>query len=95
MFGIRGVHRQCMNHCNALSEVPWLAVLESEMIRPSCFEEDSVIEDSYKKMLRYFAFSSFGHYPQSMIFQQNGVPPHFANTVRQRLDTKLCEENGK
>ena len=40
-------------------------------------------------MLRYFLLPKIRGYPESMIFKQNGAPPHYSNEVREYLDRKL------
>ena len=67
----------------------WCAISSRGIIRPYFFENVSVTGESYKKMLRYFFFPKLRDYPQDVIFQQDGAPPHFAIPVRQYLNQKL------
>ena len=74
---------------SAPSIMVWCAISEKEVIGPYFFENENVTGDTYKRMLRYYAFPRLRDYPESMIFQQDGAPPHFALTVRHYLDFKL------
>ena len=66
----------------ARSVMVWCAISEKGVIGPYFFENESVTGDSYKKMLRYFLFPRLRDYPQDLIFQQDGAPPHYAHIVR-------------
>ena len=46
-------------------------------------------ESRYKRIIGYFLFPKFRYYPESMSFQQDGVPPEYADEVREYLDRKL------
>ena len=74
---------------SAQSIMVWCALSKKEIIGPYFFENETVNQYSYKRMLRYFFFPKVRDYPDDIMFQQDGAPPHFANSVRQYLDTKL------
>ena len=68
---------------NQVHEVPqhspsvmvWCAVTKYEMIGSYFFENENVTQHSYKRMLRYYAFSRLRRYPQNTLFQQDcGLP---------------------
>ena len=40
-------------------------------------------------MLPYFLFPKLRDYPEDMLFQQDGAPPHYAVVTREYLDMKL------
>ena len=42
-------------------------------------------------MLRFVFLLKLWDYPESMILQQDGAPPHYANEVRENFDWKLSE----
>ena len=67
----------------------WCALSKNEVIGPYFFENGNVTGDSYKRMLRYYLFPKLRNYPENMIFQQDGAPPHFALPVRAYLDVKV------
>lgn len=74
---------------NAPSVMVWCALSKNEIIGPYFFENENVTGQSYKRMLRYYVFPRLRNYPEDMIFQQDGAPPHYAVIVRQYLDQKL------
>ena len=42
----------------------------------------------HKRILRYFLFTRLQGYPEDMISQQNGAPPHYSLEVKEHLDRK-------
>jgi len=74
---------------SSASIMVWCALSKKEIIGPYFFENESVTGETYKRMLRYFFFPKLRDYPENVIFQQDGAPPHFALPVRQYLDTKV------
>lgn len=76
---------------NSPSVMVWCAMSKNGIIGPYFFENENVTGTTYKRMLRYFLFPKLRDYPEDMIFQQDGAPPHFAIEVRQYLDRKLPE----
>ena len=64
-------------------------LIESEIIASYFFENENVTGSAYKIMLPYFLFPKLWGYPESMIFQHDGAPPHYSVEVRQYLDRKL------
>lgn len=63
-------------------EMAWCAISENKVIGPYFFDNESVTDESHKRMLPDFSFPHLRHCPQSMISQQDGAPPHFGNPVR-------------
>lgn len=74
---------------NTPSVMVWCAVSQYEIIGPYFFQNETVTGDRYKSMLVHYVFPKLRDYPDSMLFQQDGAPPHYAVTVRQYLDRKL------
>ena len=73
---------------NSPSVMVWCGVSKNEIIGPYFFGNETVTGESYKKLLRYYAFPKLRDYPDNTIFQQDGAPPHYAVPVRQYLDKK-------
>lgn len=67
----------------------WCAISESEVIGTYFFDNGSVIWESYRRMVRYFAFPRPCKFPQLIISRQESAPPHFASLFRQYFDMKL------
>lgn len=67
----------------------WCTISKKCVVETHFLENKSVTADSYKKMLRYFLFPKLRGYAQSLIFQQDGAPPHHAHVVLNHLDQKL------
>ncbi len=74
---------------NSPSVMVWCAMSKSGVIGPYFFENENVTGSTYKRMLRYFLFPKLQNYPENMIFQQDGAPPHYSLEVREYLDRKL------
>lgn len=53
------------------------------------FENESVTEKTYKRMILCFLFRKLRAYPNDAIFEQNVPLPHFALIARQNLDQKF------
>ena len=74
---------------NSPSVMVWCALSQNEIIGPYFFENENVTGSTYKRMLRYFLFPKPRNYPETMIFQQDGAPPHYSLEVREYLNRKL------
>lgn len=67
----------------------WCGISETDVIGPYRLDNESVVGESYKRMLQTFFFSRLREYLEGVAFQQHDVPPHFALPVRQYLEQKL------
>jgi hypothetical protein len=64
----------------------WCALTSDSVIGPFFFEEATVTGASYLNMLQNYAITRIS---QVYFFQQDGAPPHFANTVKAFLDQQF------
>jgi hypothetical protein len=66
----------------------WCAMSKSQLVGPFFFEDDAVNGKNYLLMLQTFFIPEVRklHKFHSIIFQQDGAPPHFSIDVRQYLD---------
>jgi hypothetical protein len=64
----------------------WCALASDSLIRPFIFEEDTVTRASYLNMLQNYAITRI---PEGYFFQQDGAPPHYANTAKAYLDQQF------
>jgi hypothetical protein len=64
----------------------WCALTSDSLIRPFFFDEATVTGASYLNMLQNYAITRI---PQGYFFQQDGAPPHYANTVKAFLDQQF------
>jgi len=66
----------------------WCALSKNQIVGPFFFEDDTVDGENYLLMLQNFFLPEVRklHKVRSIIFQQDGAPPHFARDVRQYLD---------
>ncbi|GBM55221.1 hypothetical protein AVEN_158109-1 [Araneus ventricosus] len=53
------------------------------------FSEVTVSSDNYLDVFEIFAFPQIGDLQSNIIFQQDGVPPHWSLEVRKVLDEKF------
>ena len=74
---------------NSRSIMVRCASSKMEIKRPYFFEDSNVTGIRYKRMGLYFLVPKLREFLDSMIFQQGGAPPHYANEVREYLDGKL------
>lgn len=61
-----------------------VGLMHDKIIGPFFFAEPTVTLNNYLYMLELYAVPQF---PESVIFQQHGTPPHYANIVHQFMDT--------
>jgi hypothetical protein len=66
----------------------WCAMSKSQLVGPYFFEDDNVNGKNYLLMLQTFFIPEIRKLNKlrSIIFQQDGSPPHFSIDVRQYLD---------
>ena len=57
---------------NSPSDIP-----KNEVIGPYFFENENVTGSKYEKKQPYILFIRLQRYAEDMIFQQDGVPPHY------------------
>ena len=69
----------------------WCAMSKNQLIGPFFFEDDTVNGENYLSMLQQFFIPEIRklHKLQSIIFQQDGAPPHFSVDVRHYLDSRF------
>ena len=77
-------HTQAVQH-QRLSVKIWFVVTEKEVIGPHFFENKTENQDTYKNVLRYFAYTRLRGYPENTIFQQDDSPPYCSNTLGHTL----------
>lgn len=65
----------------------WCALSKNQLIGPFFFDEDTINGESYLAMLQSFFVPEVKRLKKvrSIIFQQDGAPPHFSRDVRQFL----------
>lgn len=63
---------------NESSATVWRRVLRKEVTGSYFFETKNVTVETYKSLLRYFAFPKFREYLEDNISQQNGAHPIFS-----------------
>ncbi|GBL80724.1 hypothetical protein AVEN_225362-1 [Araneus ventricosus] len=59
-------------------------LMHNKAIGPFFFAETTVTSNIYHDMLQLYAVPQF---PEGVIFQQDGTPPHYSNIVHEFLDT--------
>ncbi|GBL60083.1 hypothetical protein AVEN_179684-1 [Araneus ventricosus] len=62
----------------------WCALMHDKVIGPFFFAEPTVTSNIYLGMLQLYAVPQF---PEGVIFQQEGAPPHYGNIVCEFLNT--------
>ncbi|GBM61814.1 hypothetical protein AVEN_80455-1 [Araneus ventricosus] len=62
----------------------WCALMHDKVIGPFFFAELTVRSNIYLDMLQLYAVPQF---PEGVILQRDGAPPHYDNIVREFLDT--------
>lgn len=85
--------------CRSLIQVPAelctfidrCAISKNEVMEPYFFGDVTVTGSIYKIFLWYFLNGTVENYPLKMIFDQNGVPPHYAILIRQYLEQPFSE----
>lgn len=71
---------------SGLAVIVWCILLKKELIEPCFFENKNVTEVTDKSLRQYYVFPKILNYPEDIIFQQNGAPPHFFVLLHQYLD---------
>jgi hypothetical protein len=71
----------------------WCAMSKNRLIGPFFFEGDTVNGEKYLSMLQTFFIPEVRKLrkTRSIIFQQDGAPPHFSSDVRQFLDNHFSD----
>lgn len=64
----------------------WCGLLENQIIGPFFFQEDTVTGNIYLDMLENFAVPQIAAMQPTIIFQQDGAPPHWSLEVRKFLN---------
>ena len=64
----------------------WCCVMVDRIIGPFFFAEQTVSATTYKDMLELYAIRQLSDLQPTVIFQQDGAPPHWALEVRWTLD---------
>lgn len=64
----------------------WCGLLHNDIIGPFFFIENTVTGNSYLDMLVNFAVPQVEHLQPTIIFQQDGAPPHWSRNVRDYLN---------
>ena len=69
----------------------WCALSKNRLIGPFFFDDDTVNGESYLVMLKSFFIPEVRKLKKvrSIIFQQDGAPPHFTTHVRQFLNQQF------
>ena len=69
----------------------WCAMSKDQLIGPYFFDDDTVNGRNYLLMLQNFFIPEVRrlHKLRSIVFQQDGAPPHFSVAVRQYLDNQF------
>jgi hypothetical protein len=76
-----------MEHeCDTPKMNVWCALTSDSVIGPFFFEEATVTGVLYLNMLQNYAMTGI---PQRYFFQQDGAPPHYANTLKTFLDQQF------
>jgi hypothetical protein len=86
IWGSKNPHEVMEHECDTPKLNVWCALTANSVIGPFFSEEATVTRASYLKMLQNYALTQI---PQEYFFQQDGAPPHYANTVNAFLDQQF------
>ena len=85
IWGTENPREYLENEKNSPKINVWCAMLYDKIIGPYFFQEKTVNQESYLKLLTEFAFPKLSRVP-NLIFQQDGAPPHWGLQMRRALD---------
>jgi hypothetical protein len=86
IWGSENPHEVMEHERDTLKLNVWCALTSDSVIGPFFFEEATVTGASYLNTLQNYAITRI---PQGYLFQQDGAPPHYANTVKAFLDQQF------
>lgn len=67
----------------------WCNLLKRETIDPYIFDQGNGTGETFKRLLRYYAFLKVRYYTDGTLFQQTGAALQYAIPVRQYMSRKF------
>jgi hypothetical protein len=86
IWGNENTHEVMEHECDTPKLNVWCALTSDSVFGPFFFKEATVTGASYLNIQQNYAITRI---PQRYFFQQDGAPPHYANTVKAFLSQQF------